>query len=151
MLQRIQTLFLFAVTLLGAALFFFPFVRYELPDRLLAVDLMPGAQLHPLAGIYILPVILNIITILFSIFVIFRFRNRILQMKLASLLMAMNTILLGVMLLFDYAETPAGQNLLLKTYAAGAFLPILSIIFSFLAIRFIKKDEELVRSADRLR
>jgi hypothetical protein len=37
------------------------------------------------------------------------------------------------------------------SYKEGAYLPLIQIILVFLAQRSIKKDEELVRSADRLR
>jgi hypothetical protein len=37
------------------------------------------------------------------------------------------------------------------TYGIGMMLPLLSLIFCLLAIRGIRKDEELVRSADRIR
>ena len=33
----------------------------------------------------------------------------------------------------------------------GAIIPVLSLILTYVAIRFIKKDDNLVRSADRLR
>ncbi len=33
----------------------------------------------------------------------------------------------------------------------GAILPVLSLICAYLAVHFIKKDDQLVRSADRLR
>ena len=33
----------------------------------------------------------------------------------------------------------------------GIFLPIIALVFGFLALRNIQKDENLVRSADRLR
>ncbi len=34
---------------------------------------------------------------------------------------------------------------------AGLYMPIISLIFGVLATRFIKKDDKLVRSMDRLR
>jgi hypothetical protein len=36
-------------------------------------------------------------------------------------------------------------------YQAGAWMSVLLIVFTFLANRYIKKDEDLVRSADRIR
>jgi hypothetical protein len=36
-------------------------------------------------------------------------------------------------------------------FKAGAYLPLIQIVFVFLAQRAIGKDEELVKSADRLR
>jgi hypothetical protein len=37
------------------------------------------------------------------------------------------------------------------SYSFGSFLPIISAVFAFLAAHFIKKDEQLVRNADRIR
>jgi len=36
-------------------------------------------------------------------------------------------------------------------YELGSFLPIIAAVFTFLASRSIKKDEDLIRSADRIR
>jgi len=36
-------------------------------------------------------------------------------------------------------------------YGVGAYLPLIPFVFIFLAIKAIKKDEALVRAADRIR
>ncbi len=36
-------------------------------------------------------------------------------------------------------------------YRYGSYLPLVSLLFTFLAVRFVKRDEALIRSADRLR
>jgi hypothetical protein len=38
-----------------------------------------------------------------------------------------------------------------KTYLVGTYLPLIALLLVFLAQRGIKHDEELVKSADRLR
>ncbi len=48
----------------------------------------------------------------------------------------------------SYGELKVATNI---GFSFGAFLPIVSAIFAFLAAHFIKKDEQLVRSADRIR
>jgi hypothetical protein len=56
-----------------------------------------------------------------------------------------------IVVLFYYAdkfEKLSGTN---AQYTIGAFLPLASVILLFLSNRSIKKDEELVKSADRLR
>jgi hypothetical protein len=47
----------------------------------------------------------------------------------------------------DYISGKTGE----VRYKLGAILPIVSVILVFLATRAIKKDEDLVRSADRIR
>ena len=59
-------------------------------------------------------------------------------------------------LLFIFYETDKYVELYLLNegigyYKIGTALPILGVIFNLLASRTIKKDEELVRSANRIR
>ena len=86
-----------------------------------------------------------------SMFIIFQFKKRMLQIKLAGL----NYLLLcGVMVIYYLSiknangiisEVGSGQFLI------GFYVPLIAIILNFLVIRFIKKDEALVRSVDRIR
>lgn len=150
MIQRIQTLFLLGVTIISALLLFLPFVEYTSVEHgKFSISLMPVNN-PKVNYTFFLPVVLNFLNLLFSIFVILQYKRRVVQIKLASLLMAFNSIMLGTMLLFDFISIGEGKTYT-KIYLFGSYLPIISIFFSFMAIRFIKKDEELVRSADRLR
>ena len=150
MIQRIQTLFLLGVTITSVLLLFFPFVEYTSVEHgKFSINLMPGNNAK-VNSMFFLPVVLNFLNLVFSIFVILQYKKRVVQIKLASLLMAFNSILLGTMLLFDFISTGEGKTYT-KIYLLGSYLPIISILFSFMAIRYIKKDEELVRSAERLR
>lgn len=79
---------------------------------------------------------------------IFLFKNRTLQ-KRVILLVILLIIALAAGAAW-YAQTiPGGING--ATFNAGAYLPILSILFCVLAFRGIRNDEQLIRSADRLR
>ncbi len=78
---------------------------------------------------------------------IFLFRNRPLQMRLS--LTSLFLVVLGVALgIYLYVQDPAAAQ---ASVEAGVGLPALAAVFALLAYRFIKKDEKLVRSADRLR
>lgn len=151
MIQRIQTVFLLLVATISVLLLFFPFVQYEIMPAPVQVSLLPTQNMSMLTGLIYLPIVLNLVILLLSVYIIAKFKKRVLQMKLANLLMAMSGVLLGVMLFFDYLNPSLAATPMLKQYLWGAYLPIISVIASFLAARFIKKDEELVRSADRLR
>lgn len=95
----------------------------------------------------LLLMISTILAGLISIVNIFNFRNRTLQKRVISL---------NVLLILGLSFWLSG---LVKTVTdikeinieAGMFLPIVAIIFSLLALRGIKKDENLIKSADRLR
>jgi peptidoglycan/LPS O-acetylase OafA/YrhL len=85
---------------------------------------------------------------LMCIAVIFSYTKRSLQKKLCIALMAMVALL--TFWTFNYVQKIPGE-LANVTYNAGIALPILAIVFCALAVRGITKDEQLLRSADRLR
>ena len=62
--------------------------------------------------------------------------------------MILNLILLG---LFVYRTLNTSGETAISEKGVGMFLPIISIVFLVLANKAIKKDEDLVKSVDRLR
>jgi len=79
---------------------------------------------------------------------IFNFRNRTLQKRIVLL------SIIGIIALIVWTGTyinriPGGIDG--ATFNAGAYLPLPSILFCVLAFRGIRKDEQLIKSADRLR
>ncbi len=98
--------------------------------------------------ITIVPMALNIAAAIFCLGSIFLFRNRSMQKKVilvAILIIIALSVLCGINTQQLPGET-AGISI-----EPGTFLPLIAIIFSMLAIGGIKKDEQLLRSADRLR
>ena len=85
--------------------------------------------------------------------VVFMFKKRQLQIKLSQLNLVIQAALVAATLfIIDGVATELtmeGEPIV--EYEAGAFLTIVPIVFLYLAIRFIKKDEALVRAADRIR
>lgn len=70
------------------------------------------------------------------------------QFVMGRLNMILNLILLG---LFVYRTLNASGETAISEKGVGMFLPIFSIVFLVLANKAIKKDEDLVKSVDRLR
>ncbi|GAB3825635.1 hypothetical protein GCM10028895_35480 [Pontibacter rugosus] len=87
-----------------------------------------------------------------AVYEIFQYKSRLNQMKMGLL----NTLVLAALLgtSFYYAIY-VGAELVSGTdngnYEAGFFMPGLALLLNALANRFIKRDEDLVRSVDRLR
>lgn len=83
---------------------------------------------------------------------IFQYRSRLNQMKLGLL----NTLVMAALLgtTFYYA-TYVGAEMVEAdsngSYHAGFYMPVFGLLFNALSNRFIKRDEDLVRSVDRLR
>lgn len=85
---------------------------------------------------------------IFSLIIIFIFKNRKLQFVLGRLNILLNIILLGV---FVYLALNISGEALVSEKGIGRIIPLISIVFLVLANKAIKKDEELVKSVDRLR
>lgn len=95
------------------------------------------------------PLLISVIAVgVMAIAVIFNFKRRSLQKQMCIALIAM--IASVSFWMFSYAQKIVG-GLSNASYNAGIALPVLAIVFCGLAIRGIRKDEQLLRSADRLR
>lgn len=148
MIQRIQSIWLLLATI-----------------TILCLLLVPTIGASTNSGYYILngfglqlegakeqsnniPLLVSVILAgLISLINIFNFKNRKLQIRIASL-----NILLILALSFWLMQLVKGLGeLKVLDIEPGIFLPLVAIIFTLLAIRAIKNDEKLIRSADRLR
>lgn len=92
--------------------------------------------------------LLFIISSFLSLVAIFLFKNRVLQMRLGSLNILLNILLIGY-LIYCLSTLPGGFSNSEK--GIGLFVPFVSIVLLWIANRYIKKDEELVKSVDRFR
>jgi hypothetical protein len=154
MIQRIQSLFLLLAAVCPALLFLLPYAGFQLDGRhhdLLVCGLTGTEGTGATEGVMSLPTIaVTILCVLIPLYVIFLYRKRLLQIKLAKLTIFLNAGLM--VLMFAVADKVSvmlsGSD---RSYSLGAVFPIFAIIFLILAIRSIRKDEELVRSADRIR
>lgn len=84
-----------------------------------------------------------------AVFSIFLYKKRQNQFVLGRLNIILNLILLG---LFLYRSLNlSGETPLVSEKGIGMFVPIFAIVLLVLANKAIKKDEDLVKSVDRLR
>jgi hypothetical protein len=79
---------------------------------------------------------------------LFLFKNRQTQFVLNRLTIIFNFILLGF---FVFRTLNLSGEMQISEKGIGMFLPTISIVLLVLANRAIKKDEDLVKSVDRLR
>ena len=80
---------------------------------------------------------------------IFLFKNRTLQTKVV-LGAIVTTAIATILTILNYVQDTSLVGANIKD-GYGLGMPIFAIIFALVAIRFIRKDNELVRSMDRLR
>lgn len=146
MIQRIQTLYLIIVIILLGQTFFFPFVRFIGENEIISFNTLKfenGEWLIPLT-------ILFSFILMMTFFAIITFKKRITQVRM----LVINTLLLiGSIGLIGFYVWQVHQHL--PNYKIGinftAIYPLIAIILNFMAINRIKKDEALVRSANRIR
>ena len=136
MLQRIQTFYLLiSALIIGGLYLWFPIIKSE-------------------SGFIIIsnnePMVLGLIfgSILLTLLSILNFKKRQLQFVINRLSIILNFSLLGV---FVYRSLTLSGETLVSEKGIGVLLPIISIVFLVMANKAIKKDEDLVKSVDRLR
>ena len=136
MLQRIQTIYMIiSATLLGALYVWFPNIVSE--EGLVVIHNDEPIMLGLIFG-----------SILVTFISIFSYKKRKSQFVINRLNIILNFFLLGV---FVYRSLTLSGEILLSEKGIGVFLPIISIVFLVMANKAIKKDEDLVKSVDRLR
>jgi len=136
MLQRIQTIYLLLVAGVSAGLIFV-FPLWETKDGSIEYAFKDVLYLSLFLGSAIL-----------SLISIFMFKNRKLQFVLGRLNIILNFFLLGF---FVYQSLNVSGETIVSEKGIGMFLPVISIVFLAMANKAIKKDEDLVKSVDRLR
>ncbi|TRX37273.1 DUF4293 family protein [Flavobacterium sp. ZT3R18] len=137
MIQRIQTIYLFLTFIMvGVLPYIFPLWT------------MDNGKDYFFMQNQIYVVLLGLSTAV-TVYSIITFKKRQTQFVVNRLNIVLNLILLGLFVYHSLnisGETPA-----VSEKGIGMFLPILAIVLLVLANKAIKKDEDLVKSVDRLR
>ena len=161
MIQRIQTVFLFMIIVLMVAFQFFPVWENIIQEGVEVYRLYPAFYYTMLPGAnpaetvsywpYALTGILAALTVIVSVIEIFSYKNRMNQIKLGAL----NSLLMGgSLILAIYFTSNIQEGWEIENpgqYGMAVFFPAISLICNMLANRFIRKDERLVKSMDRIR
>ncbi|MCB0649757.1 MAG: DUF4293 domain-containing protein [Saprospiraceae bacterium] len=146
MIQRIQSVFLLLATGSAFGLFGLPFAK---TDVAVAGSSLFSDQIYNILDDTVVLALFCAAGIL-AFLAIFLFKNRNLQSRLA--LLSILVMLGGIgWAIYQFSLDAAAKGAEVIHYSAGITLPFLGIIFAALAARFIKKDDKLVKSMDRLR
>ena len=145
MIQRIQSIFLILAALALSALFKYPVAESSGSASPLFEDQAFTVSDHPvLTG-------LTVIAALTCFISVFLFRNRVLQLRITKVAMIACLFLGIVAVWLVYSNASSWSNELSVNDSAGLYLTIAGFIMTIFAGVFIKKDENTVRSMDRLR
>lgn len=157
MIQRVQSIFLFV---LGACMILSVlFTSWQKTNASTTEQVtlnafylthVKGGEVISSKPVYYIA-ILAIISALIAFYSISRFKNRLLQIKLGALNSLVMAGVLGLHLYLSRNAETLFADPQYGTYSMGLYLPIAAMICNILANRFIRRDENLVRSADRMR
>ena len=144
MVQRIQSLYLFFSAIISLGLIFV-FALWENVDKIefFAMDLFDESNLA-----YNVVPILFLFSGLMSLLSLSLFKTRLKQFILNRFNILINLILLGVLI---YHLLTLSREAEVSEKGIGVVLPIIVIVLLVFANKAIKKDEDLVKSVDRLR
>lgn len=153
MWQRIQTLFLVLVVVSMLVSFFLPI--WKITNGATAMQLYPlhfstienGVRTTQYFPFSIMAVLMAAAATI-AIMEIMRFDNRMAQVKLGTL---NSLILAGVLGTAVYFYNQVTAQYGYGKFGLSIWIPFIGVACNWLAIRFIRRDEKLVRDSDRIR
>ena len=129
MLQRIQTIWMLLSVVAAAFLF------------------ITGDDVRPFGDFAIVNIV-SILLVLIGVFSLLSFKNRKLQVLLNNISIIINALLIGIS---SYWLINLSGGIDFPEKGIEPIFPLIAIICLLIANTYIKKDEKLVKSVDRLR
>jgi hypothetical protein len=148
MIQRLQTVFLSLIVVLYGMLFFVPVFKLTV-----VMDGMELSSFRSLSNLTFLPIAAGVPAVI-AVLAIFLYKNRKRQLLFTHLGMLLALVVFVVCIAFPgfMNETRSiTQQGTATSFSLGTFIIALFPALFFFAARNIKKDEKLVKDADRLR
>lgn len=157
MIQRIQSVFLLLLALSMLSMLALPL--WHKVDGLTHQELTLTAFNFQAVGMnapatkfpVFLTAVAALVAVAVAVYQIFQFRNRIRQVQIGSLNILFIMAAFGLQFYFSNQGEVALNPKLEGQFLPAFYLPTLALLLNLLASRFIRRDEQLVRSADRLR
>ncbi len=160
MIQRKQTLFLLAAAVLCGASFLWPIATYRSRSAETVYVLLTSRVHDPVNGVTVIDAPMNYplyllyallgVALLVDVF-LFKNRKRQLLVLRSTFIFAALLVALQVITHQNIAAYLNQGRHLETSFGPTMFFPIVILIFMFLAQNGIQKDEQLVKSMDRLR
>ena len=153
MIQRIQNLYLLFSLVLLVLILFIPLAEFLINEQVFQFYASGIKELnaeksgflittYPMLIIYIIIIILTLITM-------FLYKNRSLQMRLCRLNIM---LILGSFFLYAfYIYRMVSNESAVWNISYAIFIPLITIVLFYLALKGIKKDADLIKSINRIR
>lgn len=155
MWQRLQTVFLLIASAINLLLLGLNMAEIEVETQRFFFDIYTMQNGETMEIIYesyfIFPLL--VLSALLSLIIVSLYKKRQLQIKLAQLNLFLQVAFIAVFFFIvdDALTSNQWDSEAVVHYGIGTYLSLLPLIFIYLAIRYIKKDDALVRAADRIR
>ncbi|SMD43188.1 protein of unknown function [Aquiflexum balticum DSM 16537] len=159
MIQRIQTVFLFLVAVSMVLVLIFPIWQQVNPSQtqmatltawnLNTIDVESGDVIESELKIFI--AILALVSMALALFSIFQYKNRTRQMFLNMMNSLAMVVNIGIIIWTSHSANELINPQVNGAFVLGFWAIFAGMIMNLLANRFIRKDEMLVRSVDRIR
>src|SRR5690606_13120550 len=148
MIQRVQSIYLVLATLAGAMTFFLPFAHFYANGAKVSEFAMFGvfnvqSEVVEMTSPFGFPAwILGAFAVLIPLISLFLYKNRPLQMRIVRLAYLINLgYVVYLFLAIDAINASLYEEALDILHHAGFYMPVIAIVFCFLAVRGIKADE----------
>ncbi|MCH2197921.1 MAG: DUF4293 domain-containing protein [Flavobacteriales bacterium] len=156
MLQRIQTVYLLLAVISLVVVFFVDIAHFAdaagIESELSLYKITNGNGEIGKVEYGMLPVALIAVTAAILFATILQYRNRNVQSKIIRMCYVL--LLLCVVAIWYFTDQNYWSLEIAEpqfSYSIGFFMPFVAFAFTFLASRGIRKDEQLVKSLDRIR
>ncbi len=149
MIQRIQTIWLLIASVLAVLMFFYPVEELN-NEKELMIYSFQSLNLFGIAGFiktgYIIAG-LSVLIAFFSFTAIFLYKRRTLQMRLCTVISLLDIFLLVLIVVFSVNKA----NSPVVSIGLSGILPLIIFILVLMARRAVRRDDLLVKAADRIR
>jgi hypothetical protein len=153
MIQRVQSAYLAIALLIQSLQLRLTWTVYHTESS----DFMLTGMYNQVPEVNSIPLAVGLGTSLVLILMsVFTFRKRTNQMKLIDLTMLQMVVVIGLFSWIHYQNIEVMEQgvvgkLIDIEYKITVILPLISLVFCWLAKKSVKKDDDLVKSVDRLR
>ncbi len=155
MIQRVQSIYMMIVLIISILMFILPLAtfNYEAETFQLFLTGIEGSEnVEQVIQVNTMPIIAIASAIgLFALIGIFLYKKRLIQIRINRLNILLNTVFIALMYFLYIEEISESFKPEMVNSFVALIMPVVNIILLFLANKRIRKDENMVRAADRLR
>ena len=156
MIQRIQTIYLVLTTLLLGLTFAFPFATYSLDQGDVIFNAYGVSENAGEVSTFFPYYITIALSMGLALFSILQYKKRKVQIKVGRFIYLLLAVTIAFVFIDFYSlkgqfENDSTAVSTAVSYGVSMFLPVAALPILFMANRNIRKDEDLIKSLDRLR